>query len=451
MVPARSISVVLALLFNSIAAQPLAQVQAARFELQQRRDAVLQRVMDGILLVPSRWDTKAPSEPGFTQEPNFFYLTGLERQLGAVLVLDGPRRASMLFVPVTHPRLDVFSPPVVSPNPDSAARLGFAQVSPIDELVAYIDGRLTGLGSVALYVNDATPAAPAIPGLRPFGNTPSAFHEALKTQWPAAVMKSAQTQLDELRSIKSVHEIEATQSAGRAASAALLAGLKALEPMRQQRHVEVLMATACFEHGTGVSWWPWVQTGPNAVFPVPFQTFADYRHLNRQMQTGELARLDVGCEFDHYNSDVGRTAPVSGRWSAAQSETWDLLVGAYRAGLRVLRAGVTVDQVRNAFEAHVRASASTLKYDFTRKAAIVMTDPRLSPHFQIHGVGLEAAEPIGSTLLPGMILAYEPMFSVDGIGFYLEDLLLVTRNGYEVLTPDLPYTATEIELAMRRR
>lgn len=446
---ARSLSIVLALLFSSIAAQPSAQ--AERSEFRQRRDAALQRLKGGILLVPSRWDTKAPTEPGFIQEPNFLYLTGLERQLGAVLVLDGPRRTSTLFVPGKHPRLDIFSPPVVSPSPDSAARLGFTLVSPIEELVAYIDGRLSDSGSVAVYVTDATPAAPPIPGLRPFGNTSSAFRESLKTQWPTVVMKSAQTQLDELRSIKSPHEIEVTQNAGRAASAALLAGLKALGPMRQQRSVEVLMATACFDQGTVVSWWPWVQTGPNAVFPVPFQTFADYHHLNRHMQAGELARLDVGCEFDHYNSDVGRTAPVSGRWSAAQRETWNLLVGAYRAGLRVLRAGVTVDQIRNAFEAHVRASAPTLEYELAKKAAIVMTDSSLSPYFQIHGVGLEAAEPIGSTLLSGMIVAYEPMFSVDGVGFYLEDLLLVTRDGYEVLTPDLPYTATEIERAMRRR
>ena len=49
------------------------------------------------------------------------------------------------------------------------------------------------------------------------------------------------------------------------------------------------------------------------------------------------------------------------------------------------------------------------------------------------------------------MLDYEPIFSVDGQGFYMEDMILVTRGGHEILTKNLPYTAAEIERAMRRR
>ncbi|MFL5382008.1 MAG: hypothetical protein ACJ8GN_05800 [Longimicrobiaceae bacterium] len=54
------------------------------------------------------------------------------------------------------------------------------------------------------------------------------------------------------------------------------------------------------------------------------------------------------------------------------------------------------------------------------------------------------------TLRAGMVLDYEPMFAVGGQGFYMEDMILVTAGGYEILTTGLPYTAAEIESAMRR-
>jgi hypothetical protein len=53
----------------------------------------------------------------------------------------------------------------------------------------------------------------------------------------------------------------------------------------------------------------------------------------------KVARVDVGCDLDHYKGDVGRTAPVSGRFDTGQRETWELLVAAYRAGLAVIRDG----------------------------------------------------------------------------------------------------------------
>jgi Xaa-Pro aminopeptidase len=67
----------------------------------------------------------------------------------------------------------------------------------------------------------------------------------------------------------------------------------------------------------------------------------------------------------------------------------------------------------------------------------------------IHGVGLEGAEGAPETLRAGMVVAFEPIFVVDGQGFYLEDMIAVTKDGHEVLTKGLPYTAEEIERAER--
>ena len=85
--------------------------------------------------------------------------------------------------------------------------------------------------------------------------------------------------------------------------------------------------------------------GKNGVFPTPFTSGARYDNLNAVMNAGDLVRLDVGCEWNHYGGDLGRTVPVSGRYSTDQREIWNIFVSAYHAGAKSLREGATQDQV----------------------------------------------------------------------------------------------------------
>jgi Xaa-Pro aminopeptidase len=190
-------------------------------------------------------------------------------------------------------------------------------------------------------------------------------------------------------------------------------------------------------------------SGPNSAFPKPFTSLASPSHLDRVMQAGEVARLDIGCEIDHYMGDVGRTVPVSGQFDPGQREVVDLLVAAYRAGLETLRDGVTVEEVIAASVGEVARLGSKMKTDLGRRAAAIIAQRDSIPFWQIQGVGLEAAERLPARLREGMVLAYEPIFSVGEQGFYMEDMILITRKGYEILTRALPTTASEIERAMR--
>lgn len=69
----------------------------------------------------------------------------------------------------------------------------------------------------------------------------------------------------------------------------------------------------------------------------------------------------------------------------------------------------------------------------------------------MHGVGLASAEGSIDTITVGQVLAFEPILTVDGVGLYLEDMILVTPTGAEVLTKGLPYSSFEIESAMHPR
>jgi hypothetical protein len=101
--------------------------------------------------------------------------------------------------------------------------------------------------------------------------------------------------------------------------------------------------------------------------------------------------------------------------------------------------------------AEVRRRSSSLTTQQGQHAAQILLGPQGTEAWELHGVGLDDAEGLPEVLRAGMAVAYELMFTVDGDGFYLEDMILVTGSGYEVLTPGLPYTAAEIEASMSSR
>jgi Xaa-Pro aminopeptidase len=168
------------------------------------------------------------------------------------------------------------------------------------------------------------------------------------------------------------------------------------------------------------------------------------------MQPGEVVRVDVGCQSDHYMGDVGRTAPVSGRFTPGQAEAWNLFIAGYKAGLPLIREGASVKDIYAAALDEVRRRAPTLRTAQGKRAAEILLAPGGTNPWEIHGVGLDDAEGQPFILRAGMTVAYELMFVVDDDGFYLEDMIAVGQAGPDLLTPGLPYTAAEIEAAMRR-
>lgn len=92
-----------------------------------------------------------------------------------------------------------------------------------------------------------------------------------------------------------------------------------------------------------------------------------------------------------------------------------------------------------------------LRTNFGCRTAEVALSSAAKRSWQIHGVGIASAEGAIEILRAGQVFAFEPILTVDGVGPYLEDMILVTSDGAEVLTTGLPYTAGEIERAMRRR
>jgi Xaa-Pro aminopeptidase len=421
-------------------------------EFVERRAKIFAKLHDGILLLHARTPAASADQHGFQQDASFFYFTGLANQPEAILALDGPRKEARLFVP---PAPTAFGFPVegvsLAPGEASARQHGLAAVEPWQEIVPYIRKRMTE-GVLRFYVDESRrPESLGAPEpLWPVSGEKTLWRRSLAQAFPGARIESAAAVIRELRWVKSPAEIEVLRRSAGASAAAVLAGLRALRPGRSQRAAEADVVRACIESGAeGPSFWPWLMSGPNAQVSQLVRSVYDYRHLNRVMQPGELVRVDIGCGVDHYGGDVGRTAPVSGRFSDGQRETWNVLIGAYRAGLASIRAGVTLTTVMDASRRELAGQESTLTTDLARRAVRALLAEGGMSLWSIHGVGVDSGETPLPELRQGSVIAFEPMFEVGDDAFYLEDMILVTREGQEILSAGLPYTAAEIEGAMR--
>lgn len=428
-------------------------------EFRARQARAMDRLGDDLLILHARSSMAALHEAGFRQDRTFHYFTGFENVLGAILVIDGGTRRSVLFVP--HERTGLMA--IVRSDPDTA-RAG--DVPPdqrtVDEIrdwrefAGYVDQRLAAAPSVEIHTDDGGLAARMIgtdvnpPGLPPVENVYLMWRQALQARWPDRAVKSGAPIIGALRAVKSEAELEVLRRAGRMSVAAFRAGVAAITPTRPQREIEAEVVRGCIQAGAwGPSFWPWVMGGRRATFPGVFASSADYRHFDQRLARGDLLRLDVGCEVDQYTGDVGRTLPVNGRFDPGQREVWELLVEAYRASLATIRAGVRTADVFAASRAVFEKRRDDVRTPLGRAAIAALLAENGLRWWTLHGVGLDATEGAPQVLEAGMVVALEPMFAVDGQAFYLEDTVVVTPTGHENLNPGMPYSADEIERAMR--
>ena len=380
-------------------------------DFSDRRGRLMARHPDGLILVEAHSQPPEHSSDGYREKANFYYLTGLDR-LGAVLVLDAPKRETWLFVQDKPEQLE-----------------GVHHVAPSAELVPFVEDRLKG-GVGRLYHSQAAVASSALPGY---------FKEAPWT--------SVHSTLQEMREVKNGSEIRALRKVARSSTTALRSAMRMTQPGRTQRELEVEAVSACVRSGgQGHSFWPRVMSGPYSVETTQSAAGLGYPSSNRTLQAGEVVSFDIGCARNNYQGNAARSLPVSGEFTDGQRETWDLLVKAFQAARSSIRPGVSPDQVAAAY------------YDVFRNARVTSETARQARLSEIeeagstdtpllYSVGPDTQEAPQNDLHSGAVVALEARISLPQSqqGFHLKDMLLITGDGTELLTAGLPYGADEVE------
>src|SRR5207253_5881570 len=136
-------------------------------------------------------------------------------------------------------------------------------------------------------------------------------------------------------------EIRLLREANMASVQGVLAGIRSLRAGAYDHDVVGEIEQTFLAHGaSGPTFAANIMSGPNA-FQKLGQLWADYSHLDRQLQEGDCVFLDVGAEVGYYLADIGRTAPVGGRFSPDQRQVYNLYLPCYLAALRSIRPGMS--------------------------------------------------------------------------------------------------------------
>jgi len=376
----------------------------------------LRKSLDGVMVL------FGASEPddlhnAFFQESNFLYLSGW-REPGAVMMLT--RREEILFLPPRNAQEENFTGrKTLAEDGDAVDKTGFEKVLPR----AAIESSFLRLMESAHRVYSISSDLLA-QKLMNF----AVFHERAE----------AGPEIARLRVIKSPAEIALLQKSAEATIPAHLAAWKKIKPGVYEYEIAAAMTNVYFDRGCERSAYaPIVGSGPNSVI-------LHYMANRRRVDRGEVVLMDVGAECSDYATDVTRTVPAGGKFSARQREIYDIVLGAQKAAIAAAKPG-----------AHLRGGKDSLQqiaYDYINSHGKDLHGDSLGKYFTHglgHFVGLDVHDPGDSNqpLEAGMVITIEPGIYIpeENIGVRIEDTLLVTEDGAKNLSGALPREAAEIE------
>jgi Xaa-Pro aminopeptidase len=386
----------------------------------------------------------------FAQDENFYYLTGHNEE-GAAVVLLPPAGSSAKKDDWQGPREIFFLPPKnsgkerwnglrMSPiDPGIEARTGFALVKPYPELRATVE-RLA-----KIYPSFYT----VLPYEHENGDYP---HEKQTVDWlklavPQASIKDIRTNITDLRAIKSPTEIALLRQAIDLSLDAQFAAMKMIQPGLFEYQVAAKMV---YVHAMGGSeaeaYAPIVGSGINS-------TALHYDKLSRKIEDGDVVLMDVAAQYGGYAADITRTVPANGKYTPRQREIYEIVLGAQNAAMAAIRPGASLGCREKRDK---KDTLFAIAYNYINSHGKDSHGKPLGQYFihglghsiglNVHDPGLEGCKP----LAPGMIVTMEPGIYIpeENLGVRIEDDVLVTESGYELLSQKLPRDPDEIEKIM---
>jgi Xaa-Pro aminopeptidase len=441
--PAKKLTIAFVLAACVAAAPGAERMGYSADEFAGRRQRLAKTIERGTLVLFGA--TEASPGIRFRQDNDFFYLTGNEG-VNAVLVMDAPSGLSHLFIPKLSPVEVRYEGGNWLEEQDAARTHGFASIQPLSGLHEFLARRRGVSGPVTLWtrlserdeVNFGRVDAAIRTARRlnnPFAhqsNADAVRVQQIRQMFPYYTLQDVTPHIDALRLIKTAREAEILRYNGRISAEAVRRAIAISAPGRYEYEHEAEATHWMLKHGLQGGAYPAiVASGPNG-------NQWHYEASSRQTKAGELIVMDYGGSLDYLTIDITRTWPVSGRFTDAQRKAYDCVLEAQKAIIAAIRPGVTRDAVR------------TVAEDIFRRHGF---DPRYA--YIGHYVGLSVHD-VGDWNAPfqeGMVMAIEPIIDIPDQQLHIrvEDTILVTANGAEVLTSAVPKEVNEMLALIKRQ
>jgi len=431
---------------------------------RDRRSALIERMREhsggGVAIVPTAAEVprNRDSTFPFRHDSYFYYLTGFPEPEAVVALVAGPDGdRHILFCREKNLEREIWDG--FRYGPDAAREIfGFDEAHPIDAFPERMPDLMADRQAVH------TPVGASDSWDRRIAAGLNAVRDRVRTGVSAPdEIVDVRAELDRMRLVKDAHELALMRRAGDISAQAHRRAMAASRPGWHEYQAEAELMHEFLRHGAQAVAYPSiVASGPNACV-------LHYRDNDRLMHDGDLLLIDAGCEYRGYASDITRTFPVSGRFSAAQRDVYEVVLAAQMACLEAVRPGVAFHDYHGVAERVLAQglidlgliegpldaaleSGSYKRYYMHRAGHWLGMD--------VHDAGAYRVKGASVTLEPGMVLTVEPGLYIRAaddvpeafrdIGVRIEDDVVVTATGHENLTGHTPKTVAEVEAACAR-
>lgn len=405
-------------------------------EYAMRRAAFMENIPDGVAVILG-----SRSVP---QNNDLNYLCGVDIP-GTILIVDGIRKESIIFYSTSERYLKgeglsakLYSDPVVT--------TGIEKYYPADQFTEVLDNLAKETGLIYTFLKTEE-REKEISTSDEWDGRPSReqrFAELLKKKYPDITIKDCSDILWKQRQIKTAAEIEEIRKAGILGAKAMIEVMKAGHPEQYEYELSSLFEYTCKKEGAPVLAFPTI------ISSAENHNYPHYCQYDRWLTDGDFLVVDAGPKINGYCIDISISFPINGKFTPRQREIYQACLEVSKGCIAFYKPGITGHEVGK----KVRELLEAKGYDLSRNE---FTRLRFFKEGGLtHWVGLIPHDAGGKDLdpdqelKPGMVFACDLMaiFPDEDLGVRVENTVLITETGCEVLNPGIPREIDEIEALM---
>jgi Xaa-Pro aminopeptidase len=424
----------------------------------KRRAKLIEQMQNGVAVIPTAGERVRSRDAHYPYrfDSYFYYLSGFTEPGAALVLMGGKKPRSILFCRDKDPEREVWDGYRYGPG-EARKRFGFDEshsFTKLDELMP----KLLADQPVLHYAMGTDEQW----DVRIVGWLNSVRNQARSGVTAPAEIKDVRRILDEMRIVKSNRELALMRRAAEISTRAHRRAMCVTRPGKKEFEIEAELIHEFRRHGAQApAYLPIVASGANACV-------LHYVENSATLKDGDLLLIDAGCEFDGYASDITRTFPVNGLFKGPQKDIYQLVFAAQAAAIAAVKPGNAWDQPHDAALKVLAQGMIDLGLCKGSLDKVLESGDykRFYMHRTGHWLGLDVhdagdykREGKWRELKPGMVLTVEPGCYVRpaqdvpkklwNIGVRIEDDVLVTAKGREVLTSAAPKKIEDIEKLMQ--
>lgn len=430
-------------------------------EFEQRRRLLMEDVGNGNIAVIGSALTRIRNrdvEYPFRQDSDFYYLTGFSEPDTVAVFIPGREQGEyIIFCREYDPQKALWEGAHAGLE-GAVDSYGADDAFPLDDLDEILPGMLENK-DVVYY---------------PMGKDSELDHKIL--EWTNEIRNQSRSGvsapvefislehlLHEMRLFKSPAEIQLMREAAEVSAKAHIRAMQASRSCTTEYQIEAELIHEFMSHGLRATAYPSIVAGGKNACVL------HYTENMARLRNGDLLLIDAGAECDHYAADITRTFPISGRFSKPQKQLYELVLDAQLAAIDKVRPGVPWDHAHETAIAVLTAGLVDLGILQGEVSELIAGEAykKFYMHrighwlgMDVHDVGEYKIEGEWRLLESGMVLTIEPGLYIPddceevgpqwrGIGIRIEDDVVVTDEGHEIISAAAPKTVAEIEALMQ--